>query len=157
MSKYLTEAWLKAHLKKGAKALPDLPLQQHRPRTRGDCRRSPRPCPFVSCRWHLYLEVTSTGAVKLTFPDLEVDELPETCALDVADRGPHTLEDIGRFMGVTRERARQIEAIAMDRIYSKHNAFLHEARDPSAMEHEAISPWDAVAFHIEDSIYSEAY
>jgi len=33
-----------------------------------------------------------TGAIKLNFPDLEVWEMTETCALDVADRGGTTLE-----------------------------------------------------------------
>ena len=56
-----------------------------RPRTRGDCEQGERPCPFVSCKHHLYLDVSArTGAIKLNFPDLEVWEMNETCALDVA-------------------------------------------------------------------------
>lgn len=87
-----------------------------RPQTRAECVDGHRPCPFVSCT-HLYLDVTpETGSLKLNFPDLEVDELAETCALDVADRGPHTLEDVGDLLNITRERARQIEAIALDHL-----------------------------------------
>ncbi len=69
-----------------------------------------RPCPFVSCKHHLYLDVSArTGAIKLNFPDLEVWEMTETCALDVADRGGTTLEEVGAIMNLTRERIRQVE------------------------------------------------
>ncbi len=32
----------------------------------------------------------------------------ETCALDVADTGEHTLEEVGDLMNLTRERTRQV-------------------------------------------------
>jgi len=79
------------------------------PRTRGDCREVPRPCPHISCRWNLYLDVVArTGGLKLNFPDLEPDEMTDSCALDVADRGGATLEEVGALLNMTRERARQI-------------------------------------------------
>jgi len=37
----------------------------------------------------------STGSIKLNFPDKEIWEMEETCALDVADRGGITLERWG--------------------------------------------------------------
>lgn len=81
-----------------------------RPRSRKECAHGLRPCPFVSCRYHLYLDVNEEkGSLKLNFPDLEVWELPETCALDVADRGGMTLEEVGEIMNLTRERIRQVE------------------------------------------------
>jgi hypothetical protein len=81
-----------------------------RPQTRAECTDSPRPCPFVSCQHHLYLDVSArTGAIKLNFPDLEVWEMTETCALDIADRGGTTLEEVGAIMNLTRERIRQVE------------------------------------------------
>jgi hypothetical protein len=84
-----------------------------RPIRRGDCGDGLRPCPFVSCRFHLYLDVSpGTGSIKLNFPDLEVWELEESCVLDVADRGGKTLEQVGDYMNVTRERVRQIETSA---------------------------------------------
>lgn len=89
-------------------------LTAERPRTRGDCKDGPRPCPWVGCRHHLYIEVNpETGSLKLNFPDLEVDELEHSCALDEADRGPETLEIVGRLMNVTRERMRQLEVDAI--------------------------------------------
>jgi hypothetical protein len=81
-----------------------------KPQTRLDCQGAARPCPFVSCQHHLYLDVSArTGAIKLNFPDLEVWEMTETCALDVADRGGTTLEEVGAIMNLTRERIRQVE------------------------------------------------
>lgn len=85
-----------------------------RPATRGDCHQAPGPCPFVSCKWHLYLDVNEeTGAIKFNFPDKDVDELVQTCALDVADEGPHHLEAVGDLINATRERVRKIEAAAL--------------------------------------------
>jgi DNA-directed RNA polymerase sigma subunit (sigma70/sigma32) len=49
-----------------------------------------------------------SGALQLNHPQLEVDQLQESCALDVADRGGETLETVGRLIGTTMERARQI-------------------------------------------------
>lgn len=81
-----------------------------KPKTREECANGERPCPFVSCKHHLYLDVSArTGAIKLNFPDLEVWEMTETCALDVADRGGTTLEEVGAIMNLTRERIRQVE------------------------------------------------
>lgn len=81
-----------------------------KPKTRAECLEGDRPCPFVSCKHHLYLDVSArTGAIKLNFPDLEVWEMTETCALDVADRGGTTLEEVGAIMNLTRERIRQVE------------------------------------------------
>ena len=85
-------------------------VETMRPRTRADCAKSERPCLFVSCKHHLYLDVNpETGSIKLNFPDKEIWELAETCALDVADRGGITLEEVGGIMNLTRERIRQVE------------------------------------------------
>jgi hypothetical protein len=57
-----------------------------------------------------------TGAIKLNFPDLEVWEMGDSCALDVADRGGTTLEDVGAIMNLTRERIRQVEVKALAKL-----------------------------------------
>jgi hypothetical protein len=57
-----------------------------------------------------------TGAIKLNFPDLEVWELTESCALDIADHGGTTLEDVGAIMNLTRERIRQVEVKALAKL-----------------------------------------
>ena len=89
-----------------------LPLFEdpERPAARGECKEGERPCPYVSCKHHLYLDVNpETGSIKLNFPDLEVWEMAETCSLDVADRGGITLEEVGEILNLTRERIRQVE------------------------------------------------
>lgn len=100
-----------------------------RPRTRGECVDGIRPCPFVSCKWHLYLDVNVSGTIRVNFPDLDPDEIPETCALDVADRGGVTLEEVGRYSNVTRERVRQLEEIATARSRTGHE-HLRELLEP---------------------------
>lgn len=89
----------------------------YKPETRAECADGPRPCPYVSCKHHLYIDVSPrTGAIKLNFPDLEVWEMGESCALDVADRGGTTLEDVGAIMNLTRERIRQVEVKALAKL-----------------------------------------
>ncbi len=88
-----------------------------KPRTRAECVGGPRPCPYISCKHHLFVDVSPrTGAIKLNFPDLEVWQLAESCALDVADRGGTTLEDVGAIMNLTRERIRQVEVKALAKL-----------------------------------------
>jgi hypothetical protein len=89
----------------------------YKPRTRAECVEGPRPCPYVSCKHHLYIDVSPrTGAIKLNFPDIEVWDMGESCALDVADRGGTTLEDVGAIMNLTRERIRQVEVKALAKL-----------------------------------------
>ena len=85
-------------------------MEASRPKSRADCGTGPRPCPYVSCKYNLYVDVNPrTGSVKMNFPDKELWELSETCALDVADRAGITLEEVGVIMNLTRERVRQLE------------------------------------------------
>lgn len=91
------------------------------PASRSECRGGMRPCPFVSCRFHLYLDVNeATGSIKLNFPDKEPWELSCSCALDVAEQdGGLTLEDVGALLNLTRERARQLESSALQKIHDE--------------------------------------
>ena len=92
-------------------------LDARRPKTRGDCVDGHRPCPFVSCRFNLFVDVNPrTGSVKMNFPDKELDEVGDTCSLDVADRGGITLEEVGAIMNLTRERVRQLETRGLVRL-----------------------------------------
>jgi hypothetical protein len=103
-----TSRFPKSALEVGRLLQPELQVQ--RPKTRQDCAEVPRSCPFVSCRYHLYLDVSPrTGSIKLNFPDLEVWEMKRPCALDVAEEGPLGAEELGDVMNLTRERIRQVQ------------------------------------------------
>jgi hypothetical protein len=100
---------------------PSIQAEHQRPRVRADCLpggcNEQRPCPWTSCRQHLAIDINpKTGSIKLNFPDLEVWEMAETCALDVADRGGITLEQTGDIIGLTRERIRQLEQRGLAKI-----------------------------------------
>lgn len=90
-----------------------------------------RPCPWVGCRYHLYLEVRPNGGLLFPWADLEPWELKESCALDLADQHPDgiTLEEVGRIFNMTRERIRQIEAICLRKLQKRKERFFDEQQD----------------------------
>lgn len=91
-----------------------------RPLTRGDCADVPRPCPWVTCRHHLYLDVdVEEDSFKLSRPDLEPHEMEHSCSLDLAERGGMTLDEVGSAMNLKRERARQLEVMALAEMKAK--------------------------------------
>ncbi|MGB8329931.1 MAG: sigma factor-like helix-turn-helix DNA-binding protein [Polyangiales bacterium] len=105
----------KAELNRGRDLYPE--DDYWKPRSRSECKDMDRPCPFVSCKYHLYIDVHPVrGSIKLNFPDIEIWEMTETCALDVADRGGITLEEVGEIMNLTRERVRQVETAGLARL-----------------------------------------
>lgn len=91
-----------------------LPLAPTAPTTRGDCLpggvNESRPCRYRGCRWHLDRERRWMDRVA---------DFSESCALDVADRGGVTLEELGALLGLTRERVRQIEEEAMGKLTAR--------------------------------------
>lgn len=92
-----------------------------RPATWGECRARglgtpDAPCAYVSCGYHLYLDVTPRGALQLNFPEHEPHELRATCALAVAEAGGLALAAVGRLVNLTRERVRQLERAGLARL-----------------------------------------
>jgi len=70
----------------------------------------------VGCRWHLLEDQLRLHKGRRAWQFLDADEglalleeMPGTCALDVADRGDITLQEVGELLRLTRERVRQIE------------------------------------------------
>jgi hypothetical protein len=96
-----------------------------RPCTRADCEQGARPCPWISCRYHLFEEL-APRILKVKKDKLrdEPDErllrvllgMEYSCSLDWAAKGPHTLDQIGQMFGVTRERIRQIQDKGLKRL-----------------------------------------
>jgi hypothetical protein len=93
-------------------AKPDETIDLH-DESHGECRRLPRPCPFVSCRYNL--------------PDRIPADLP-SCALDVADEGEHHLEQIGPLLNLTRERVRQIQNETLAKLAKRAGHLLEHLR-----------------------------
>lgn len=93
-------------------------LQPERPPDRDICENGVRPCPYVSCRYHLYLDVRGDGVLRINFPNLEPDEMIASCSLDMAEDGPRTLDQVAGLMGMSKERARQLEASALAKLRS---------------------------------------
>lgn len=88
-----------------------------RPKTRKECQKSVRPCPFVSCRHHLFLDVNEvTGTLRFNFPGKQIWDLDFTCALDVAEEGGMSVPEVARFMNLCPERVRQIVHQAVSRV-----------------------------------------
>jgi hypothetical protein len=92
-----------------------------RPRYRHECANVPRPCPFVSCRHHNYLDVTEAGSLRLNFPGLDVADMKESCSLDVAERFAEkdetgSLTQVAEYLNLSHERVRQIERDAKAKI-----------------------------------------
>lgn len=109
---------------------PELFLQQHndsRPKTRADCATVPRPCPYVTCRYNMFLDIKNDSGGGLTYNisrDAEPSDMryDQSCALDIADEHAGvgmTLDDIGVYFGIDRERVRQIESVAIEKIKRK--------------------------------------
>lgn len=118
-----------------------IPWGKTRPKTRAGCASRPRPCPWVSCRHHLGLEIMLGGGLKVvgtaaklhashqytqaqidTFTDRAaraMETMDQSCALDVAEAGELKLHEIGSIMDVVRERVRQIEQRAICKVRAR--------------------------------------
>lgn len=92
-------------------ALPVILPRQ--PATRGECVDGPRPCLCVTCRFHLARDIVDSGRTTLRW--VNVGDMPETCSLDVADTGEHTLDEIAAYMNVARQHVGQLEAMAVEK------------------------------------------
>lgn len=84
----------------------------------GDCETGP--CPWVSCRHHLKIEVDPiTGAVKDNFPDLDVDEMAETCSLRVAEKNRGrtlSLKRVGKYLNITQNLVFLLQQPALEEL-----------------------------------------
>jgi len=85
--------------------------------------------------------VKPSGAITVSRPHLEPWEIPESCGLDVAERGGHTLDEIGELLNLSWERVRKIEAQGLARLRNRHGKVLQRyfntcCVEPMIMENE---------------------
>lgn len=120
----------KRELERGRMEAPEYVTDSYnRPKTRGEClngEHGQRPCPFVGCVRHLFLDVNEdSGSIKINHPPADDSDealvatlyaMGDTCSLDVADRGGATLEECGSLVNVVRERCRQLEEKSLARL-----------------------------------------
>jgi hypothetical protein len=75
----------------------------------GRCARGVEPCPRLDCRYHVHGDARPSQVEAAPVP-------ATTCSIKIADRGGMTLESVGEILGLTRERVRQIEAKAREKL-----------------------------------------
>ena len=94
-----------------AEPIDFLVLDEHRAFARqGGCAEGVRPCPFVSCRHNLFLDVDAGGNVVLNFPEgVGPEDVPpeESCSIDVAMRGGKEVGEIARLLTTTEEEVEE--------------------------------------------------
>jgi hypothetical protein len=106
-----------------------------RPRTIADCQpggmNAQRPCPFVSCQFHLAIDVNEEGSIKLNFPAttmvngveqltedyIDWDGMKHTCALDLVDPdNGMTTGQVGEVMNCVESNVQRIEHAYLDKL-----------------------------------------
>ncbi len=133
----------------------DLPAM---PKNFGECLErfgATDPCPYARCKHHLAVDVLPGSgardpAVKVNFPLAETAiDIPDTCSLRVAALNPEgqTLADVAQRLNITRERARQIEVIALSK--------LRGAMSPYHPSENYNDHWDDTDFPEPEVNYSE--
>ena len=84
------------------------------PVIRGECAAIPRPCPFVSCRYHLLPVVKDADDIRV---------LRESCVLDVAEEGGLSIVKVGQLLHLNQMMVWKIEQRALRKL----RAFATEA------------------------------
>lgn len=123
-----------------------------RPRTRGECPPRSEPCPFVTCRFHLWTDrVLDRRRRVVDFRETAAwgDE-EHTCVLRQADHGGLTLDQIARIYGLTRERIRQVEADALVQCRRLASPALRELADAPPDDDETNDDTGLPEFHETD-------
>lgn len=104
------------------------------PGTRSECRDGPRPCRAYTCKFHLWIHDERPGRPwdgRRPAPIVEPATI-DTCAMDVAERNPEGLDlrEVGAFIGIGGERARQIEERALEKLKAARDQLADPGSDP---------------------------
>jgi hypothetical protein len=118
------------------------------PKTRADCEAVERPCPFVACAHNLFLDVLEKsdaapyGKIRTYRASPSEMDPASSCALDIAERGEHTCEEVAQFFPVSAERIRQLDVQAKAKIKANATAELLDALDLIEEEGDAAAETD---------------
>jgi hypothetical protein len=83
--------------------------------TGGACRRLPGLCPHTVCRFNLTSERRDNRGAKPA--EMHLPVVRESCALEAAELGGMTLEEIASRLSLTPERVRQIQLGALAKVW----------------------------------------
>ncbi len=76
-----------------------------------------RPCPLYSCQHHLHVDDERPGRPHHgVSPPRKLRARAESCAIDVAERGELSAEQVSKVMGITAERVNQLEDRALAKV-----------------------------------------
>jgi hypothetical protein len=76
----------------------------------------PGPCFYTVCRFNLTAELRDKRGAKPSAPQPPV--IHEACALEAAEQGGMTLAAVALRLSLTRERVRQIEEVALKKMWA---------------------------------------
>lgn len=89
------------------------------PADRADCRDAPRPCPYISCRHHLWLleqRDRPGNPARGAQGEATLRPIGDSCSLDVADRKAHSLNEVAAILGVVPTRIHQITLTGLKKL-----------------------------------------
>jgi hypothetical protein len=125
------------------------------PTTLADCqpggKNEARPCPFVRCQFHTYVDVNEDGALKLNFPGMALDDprIRYTCAIDAANdqaaKGPKApprdFVELGRLLNMTGAGSKKIIKQAEARMREEADAAgLEPSYDDGPTDCDSLMP-----------------
>jgi len=126
-----------------------------RPRTLSECPPDGSPCPWVSCKHHLAIDVLqnvsglregherrAAEVVKLNWPGRDVDELEETCSLRVAARA-------GRKKPTTALRTKGIRSLPVLSCEEVSRLMNSTAERVRQIERVALAKLEAIAAELD--------
>lgn len=79
-----------------------------RPSKRSECLDGPRPCPWASCRYHLNLDLITKNNRDEILENPSYEWGSDSCALDVAERGPLTSKEIAPLLGMSQSGCKEL-------------------------------------------------
>ena len=94
-----------------------IPLPYARPKTRADCEKGIRPCPYIGCRYNLLSNVDQYGNLELTCKEEDIPYQKDSCCLDIADEVEPVLQrDVEDLLHLSHWGIILIERRAMAKI-----------------------------------------